>query len=233
MNRKNSIEFILSNYKPDIITLQELNITEDDDLNLCQIAGYKLEVDQLLQQNGRARAGIYIKDSINYERMKELEVKDEPVIWLKIKLPGNKIILLQNYYRQWRMLNKEGHGIPNTETTKSQKVRFQKVADVWSQQMQTNEVISLSDTNINLNKNFNSPNLLNDSDRKTIPLFRILQDKIFNMGATVINTKPTKIYEDKPNSFIDHLITNYPQKILHHKVLDHAISDHLMVIFTI
>ena len=53
------------------------------------------------------------------------------------------------------------------------------------------------------------------------------------MGATVINTKPTKIYEDKPNSFIDHLITNYPQKILHHKVLDHAFSDHLMVLFTI
>ena len=41
-NRKDSIEFILSKHQPDILTIQELNITEDDDINTCNINGYKL-----------------------------------------------------------------------------------------------------------------------------------------------------------------------------------------------
>ena len=149
------------------------------------------------------------------------------------QIAGNKVIRVQNYYRQWGMLDKNGNGIPNTETPKNQNIRFLKVAEIWSQQIQKYEVISISDTNINLKKNYNNTNELKESDKKLIPIFRILQKQIFNMGASVIQTKPTKIYEDKPNTFIDHLISNFPQKIIHHQVLDYAFSDHLMVLFTV
>ena len=50
---KDSIEFILQNHIPDIMTVQEINITIEDDINMCQIPGYKLELDMLLQKFGR------------------------------------------------------------------------------------------------------------------------------------------------------------------------------------
>ena len=120
INKKDTIEYILQQEKPDILTLQELNITDTEDINLLQIQGYNLEIDQLLETHGRSRAGIVIKNTIRYTRLKDIEVKNEPVVWVELTMPGNKKIKIQNYYRQWRELDREGKGLPNTETQKSQ-----------------------------------------------------------------------------------------------------------------
>ena len=69
INKKDEIEFLLRKYKPDIMAIQELNISIQDDLNVLQFPGYKFELDQLLTKNGRARAGTLIKETINYERL--------------------------------------------------------------------------------------------------------------------------------------------------------------------
>ena len=232
-NKKDTIEHILQVEKPDIFTIQELNILESDDINKMQFPGYKLEIDQLILSHGRARAGIIIKETINYTRLNEIETKGEPVIWIELHLPGNKKIRIQNYYRQWREIDKEGKGLPGTETQRSQNIRFQKISQIWSQQLENHEVISLSDTNIDLSKNFFNSDEISDSDKKLTQIYKMMQDNIFNKGASLIKTLPTKIYDKKMNTYIDHLITNYPQKILDHKVLPYQFSDHLMVNFTV
>ena len=186
MTKKDSIEFILQQQKPDILTLQELNITEKEDINLVQVPGYKLEIDQLHSKYGRARAVMFIRDTIRYERIKELETEDEPVIWIQINMAGNKKLKIQNYYRQWRILDKNGVEIPNTETQKHQNERFQKVAEMWSNQLDQGEVLSFSDTNINLSKNYNNSNEISESERKLIQIYSMLQKKCFNKGAYFI-----------------------------------------------
>ena len=211
-NRKADIEHILRTHKPDFMTIHELNITDKDPNQNNNIPGYKLEIDQLYTKFGRARTGIFIKENIKYQRLKEIEVTDEPVVWLQINLPGNKKIKIQSYYRQWRQLDREGRGIPGTETQKQQNLRFKKIAEQWSQQIQIGETISFSDTNINLDKNFQNTNELENCERKFIPIYRDLNDLIFNRGAAVIKTAPTKIYDDKPNTFIDHCISSHPKK---------------------
>ena len=127
------------------------------------------------------------------------------------------------------MVDNKGVGIPGTESQKQQNTRFKNVVETWSEQLDKGEVISFSDTNINLHKNFNNINEISESDKKLLQIFRMLQDKIFNKGASVLQTKPTKIYENKNNTFIDHIISNHPTKILSHKVLDEIFSDHLIV----
>ena len=92
-----------------------------------KLPGYNLEVDQLIETHGKARAGILIKNTIRYKRLRDIKVENEPVIWIEISMPGNKKIKIQNYYRQWRELDREGRGIPNTDNQKSQNERFQKV----------------------------------------------------------------------------------------------------------
>ena len=52
-NKKDTIEYILQQQKPDIMTVQEINITKDDDINMIQIPGYKIEIDQLIEEKNR------------------------------------------------------------------------------------------------------------------------------------------------------------------------------------
>ena len=232
-NRKADIEHILRTHKPDFMTVHELNITDKDPNQNNNIPGYNLEIDQLYNKFGRARTGIFIKENIKYQRLKEIEDLNEPVVWIQINLPGNKKIKLQSYYRQWRQLDREGRGIPGTETQKEQNIRFKKIAEIWSQQIQIGETLSFSDTNINLDKKFQNTNELENCERTFIPIYRDLNDLIFNKGAAIIKTAPTKIYDDKPNTFIDHCISSHPKKIINHKILEGSFSDHLIIKFII
>ena len=121
-------------------------------------------------------------------------------------------------YRQWQVVGTD-IAVPNTDTIKKQKERFKKITEKWREAILERETISLSDTNIDLSKDFTQPDSLSDFDKILIPLYRMLNDNIFSNNTSVIKTIPTKVYTRKPNTFIDHLITNCPQKISGHLIL--------------
>ena len=54
--------------------------------------GYQLEIDNLLETKGIARAAMYIKNDIKYMRLKEIESKIEPIIWVEIQKMGRQKI---------------------------------------------------------------------------------------------------------------------------------------------
>ena len=234
MHRIDTIRHIINEHKPDIFAIQEANLKSTDDIRLAQIQGYFLETDQLIKSKNLARTVMYISHQIRYKRLEELESKIEPVIWIEIqKNGGNKKIRIQNYYRQWQEMDLNG-AIPETKSVKEQTQRFLKVIKIWSNQilLDQNEIISMSDTNINLNLNYSAPETLEYHDRKMIPLYRILNTQIFNLGASNIKTAPTKINHHKEYSYIDHLITNHPNKIIQPRVIKSGWSDHLITTFT-
>ena len=91
--------------------------------------------------------------------------------------------------------------------------------------------ISLSDTNVDLSCDYSNPDNLSTHQRAVIPIFRLLQDHILNNGAAPIPTKPTKTYVNKPNTWIDHCITNKPQMISGHQITLCGYSDNLILTF--
>ena len=231
-NRIIEIQDIIIQNKPDIFSLQEANIKTEDDLNQYLIPGYQMEIDSLLEKFGRARTITYIKNEIKYVRHKEMETEGEPVIWLKIIMKGNKSFWHKNYYRQWRQIDKNG-AIDQTETIKSQTRRFRRITAQWAKVLQTGEeVISNSDTNIDLDRELTDKNDLEHHERAMIPLHRILVEEIFSKGAAWIKTPPTKINHNKNYANLDHMITNLPQKIIKHKILKCGASDHLILHYT-
>jgi len=74
--KKTEITRIIHEHKPKILHISEQNLGDNIDLEDTTIANYKLEVDQLYKQNKYARSGIYIHNNINYERVKQHELKD-------------------------------------------------------------------------------------------------------------------------------------------------------------
>ena len=229
LNRIDTINHIVIQHKPDIFSIQEANIHMSDDLDKCQLPGYNLEVDNLLQTKGLARTVTYIQKEIKYRRLPELESKIEPNIWIEIQQKGNQKLRFQNFYRQWQEVSHNG-AIPDTKSVPKQTTRFKNLTKIWSEQIElpNTEVISMSDTNLNLSLDYNQPEKLDFHDRKLIHIYRILNENIFNKGASTILTKPTKIHHNKDFTFIDHLITNKPQNIIHSQVLPCGAGDHLI-----
>ena len=183
--------------KPDIFAIQEANISKNIDIATCQVEGYHMEVDQLYEKFNLARAVVYISERIKYTREKQHETPGEPVIWLQIFTGGNKKIWFQNYYRQWRQIQND-RGIPGTESPKAQAIRFKAVTSKWAQLLETsNEVISVSDTNIDLDKDYEQTYNFQHYEREMIQMYKILVTQIFSRGASWIKTLPTKIYPKK------------------------------------
>ena len=229
----NTIQSVIIRYQPHIIALQEVNYTSKQTPEEIIIPGYKWEFDQLLQQHGRARSALLIKDSIRYVRRNELETKDIAHVWITVHLQGNKKLNIQSYYRQWQKMGIHQR-IMDTDSISSQKERLQAVATKWKQALDERESYSFSDTNLNLRNLGTLPTQMNSHDRKHYPLLLVFQTMILNEGAGVIPTDDTRYNpQTKITEFLDHCVTNYPDKIINKQINKTGDSDHYIGEFTI
>ena len=135
-----------------------------------------------------------------------------------------------NHYRQWQQLTSTG-AIKNTGTPAAQLQRYTLVIQKWNKSLKQRETIYNGDANIDLDKDFNKPETLSIQDTKTTPLYKLLRDKIFTSGVTLIKTGPTKHNLNSSDTYLDHILTSVPEKITNQTVHRGANSDHYPVTF--
>ena len=70
-----------------------------------------------------------IKDDIIYKRRNNLEDETTSTIWIEMKLPKNKPILLASIYRQWSL--PKSLNIKNSNNVQSQTERWETVLNKW------------------------------------------------------------------------------------------------------
>ena len=97
-----------------------------------------------------------IKYDIIYKRRTDLEDQDTSTVWIEIKLPKNKPILLASIYRQWslpQVLN-----IKNSNNIQNKTERWEKVLGKWEKAIkEQKEVIISMDNNMDHdNDNYNN-----------------------------------------------------------------------------
>ena len=165
MNKINTLQDIISRYKPKIVAIQELNYSNDQYMSDITIPNYKWEMDGLLLKNGLSRSALLIHESIRYRRRNDLETSSEAHVWITVSLPAGRKINFQCWYRQWQEVGINGR-IANTNTGPEVTRRMNELADKWTKANQENESITLSDTNINLSNLNKLPAELNPHDRK-------------------------------------------------------------------
>ena len=64
-------------HKPDIFVINEVELSNEQDIEILNIDGYNVETDNLRETQGNIRTVIYIKQNLNYTRYKKYECKDE------------------------------------------------------------------------------------------------------------------------------------------------------------
>ena len=101
---KNKIFYInnaIKDEKPDIFNICEANLNINNIFLSKDHNDYKIETTKQAVKTGISRTVLLIKNTISYKRRLDLEDDITSSIWIEVKIPNNKAILIMGGYRQW------------------------------------------------------------------------------------------------------------------------------------
>ena len=82
-SKKDYVSQIILNEAIDVCCMQEVDLKKDINADLLSVKGYSLIVEN---NEGKARAGMYIKNGINYQRKADLEGLNNSLIIVDLNL---------------------------------------------------------------------------------------------------------------------------------------------------
>merc|ERR1712240_172005 len=214
------LDSILSKHKPNIISICETNINKDNNTETNnRYKDYIIEHTKMSMNTNMSRNIIMIKEDLIYEQRTDLEDTETSTIWIELKTPKNKPILIASIYRQWslpQILNiKDSNGIIK------QTERWEKVLEKWEKAIkEKKEVIVLMDDNMDHeNENYNNKYRIETIKERTIQF-------LTEHNITTHNKDQTYYINQTPISCIDHIYLNCPQKLTHITTINNGLSDH-------
>ena len=115
-NKTNELDSILSRHKPNLISICEANINRNNNTEINnKYKDFNIEHTKMSINTNQSRNIMMIKEDLIYKRRTDLEDAGTSTVWIELKLPKNKPILVASIYRQWslpQILNiKDSHGI--------------------------------------------------------------------------------------------------------------------------
>ena len=156
-NKIEEIEVIIEKWKPAMFCVLEANLEVDSYLNAVQIEGYSLEKDKLAENGFKCRTVIYISNSVEYSRRKDLEPSCSPVIWIELFPKSAKSCLIFSGYREFRRLQDKDKVI--SKSTEQQLFRLDEWDKSWNKASQERKpLVLLGDFNIDITAWINTDN---------------------------------------------------------------------------
>ena len=230
LSRTDQINEIITNLKPNIVVINELNCKNNDNVARGQFPQYKLETDNLDIVDQMSWTGILIHRDVQYKRRTDLETQGTSTVWLQLSYPGRKSILFQAIYRQFQRF-----GVPGSKNPKKQQEIWENVIKKWELAMLENkEIITMGDFNLNSHRWDLQDSEKNSYDRQKEPMVTMLKQRILEKGFKVLSNEPTVTAENRETgeSCLDLMITNRSDKITSYKAGLDCFSDHTLQILT-
>ena len=231
-NKQMDIETIVSSHTPHILGLGEANFRHDHDLEDVQLRDYNLHLDSCVNnpQLGMARTAVYTHKSLRVKRRSDLEDSTVAAIWLECGLPNQHSILVCVGYRQWRLLGQQDN---TSASTSEQLVRWLLFLDKWEAALNENkEVLVTLDANLDFLTWRNEDLPAHHSSVRLSSLIDALFERILPMGVTQLVSGATRVARGQPQSGLDHLYSNKPDKLSTVQTLFTGMSDHKLIKFT-
>ena len=213
VNKHHDIEAVISEHTPQVLGLSEANLHSRHDLMDVQHDDYDLHVSSTIDNPllKVARVVVYTHQSLKVVRRHDLEDDTVSSVWLECGLPRQKKILICHAYREWQYLNQDNAA---SGTLAAQKERWSALLSQWELAIsEDKEVMVMMDANIDFLR-WNDPNPHpNSSIARTRPLAEELFSRIFPHGVSQLVTVPTRSWPGQPDTGIDHVYTNKPDKL--------------------
>ena len=203
---------VLNKNKIDIICLQEVELSQEDDLSLIEIQGYTMELEN---STGKRRSMMYISNEIKYERHAEKEQVNNHVMLISIEA-NKKKIQLASIYRTFKLTSNRTH-----------KEEFiSQLDDLKNFLRNGKESIVLGDFNLDYNKK----GLLSYNHHAMFGLLEELENEMNLAQMVKFNTWRRIVNGDLKTSLLDHVYVNAHGLIKNIKEISSSVSDHTPVL---
>ena len=214
-NKKDYVSNLLDSYNLNVCCLQECEVPNLLCENTLTTMNYCIELEQ---NDNKKRVGIYIKNTMNYKRRKDLEEKNNHLIVIDVKLEVNYRII--NVYRSF-----------SSNDGRSPTERLQKQLDLITNALNDKSItpIIIGDFNLDFNKAYDpfyGHHLLYQSLQTSFEPLGLIQLINFETWSRFVNGV-------KRSSIIDHLYTTNPFDISNLTQISTDIGDHYLITFTI
>ena len=211
-NKKDYVSKMINEHKVDIMCLQEIDIEANYPHNILSFKGYNF----LTENNSiKARAGMYINNTITYQRRSDLEKMDCGIIIVDVNLPEEyRIICLYRVFS------------PNNQTTQYDYFKNQMEIIANSCNDASKKSIILGDFNLDENKK-------NCSQYSHSRYYDLLQNNFNELNLIQLikfNTWSRLVGTDWKESCLDHIYTNDASLISNIYSVSPLMGDHKIII---
>ena len=173
---------------------------------------------------------MYTHSSLMVKRRDDLEDESLPAVWLEVGLPRKKKILIATFYREWQQPNQPDQ---YSKSVQAQLERWSSFLTKWEIALvEGKEVIVMGDINLDFLKWTRTDLASSDSTFRLKPLIEALFSRILPHGVTQLVKEPTRTCSGQPESGLDHIYSNRPDKCSDIYVEFSGGSDHKLLKFT-
>ena len=226
------IKNIIKEQNSHIIGLSECELKKSPNFNLkeLKIPGYDLLLPTSWDSAGFARVAVYVKKTLQYTQVHELQDELVQSIWLKGGFKNSKQIFFCHGYRE--------HKSSIGNSLNDQKIYLERFLDQWEAAIglgnpeEPNEVHICCDMNVDThNERWLKPNY------PLVSLSRMIQsscsvNNFFQLVTGITRTQYNRVSNMVEMSCIDHVYCNYKHRCSQVKIITNGASDHDQLSYT-
>ena len=234
MNKVSEVKNILKEHQPHVLGISECELNKfsvNFEESKLKVPGYNLVFPRSWSTHGHARVVTYVKKTLQYEQLHDLQNSDVQSIWLRAGFHNSKKLYICHAYRE-HLSNMGG-------TLRQQRVMLERFLIQWGEALiygspnhEENEVHISGDINLDaLNNRWLDPSY------PLITLSNQIQSTCNSLGFSQLVTVPTRSQHNSVNnttaiSCIDHVYTNRKFRCSKVTVYPFGGSDHDILGYT-
>ena len=225
------VKKLIKEEKPHILGLSETELNKTHhSLAALKVPGYDLILPRSWDTNGKARVVIYMKNSLEYDHLPDLEDPCIQSIWVRAGFKNSKKVYFSHQYREHT--NTLGSSIAAQRDSLDKMLTQWEAALVHSSPNTPNEVHIAGDMNLD-----SLGGRWLEADYSLVTLSRMVRDCCYLNNFNQLVDKVTRVQFNKvkgetATSCIDHVYSNAKHRISTIQVISCGTSDHDAIAFT-
>ena len=230
-NKMSEIKRLVHQERPHILGISECELKKSHhNLDQLKVAGYDLLLPKSWQVHGKARVVVFIKKSLYYEHLEDLENEDIQSVWLRAGFKNMKKIYYSHQYRE--------HTGTLGSSIAAQRTALEKMLEQWEEAIVHSNPDVPNEVHIAGDMNLNSlGGRWLETDYPLVSLSRMVLDtcnasNFSQLVDSITRSQYNSIRNVTDVSCIDHLYCNARHRVSPVKVLSFGASDHDAIIYT-
>ena len=229
-NKMGEVKNLVKQNKQHILGISETELNSHHNVNSLKIPGYDLLMPKSWDSYGRARVIVYVKKTLEYEHLPDLEHADIQSVWLRAGFKNSRKVFYSHQYREHT--NTMGNSMAAQRRAQDRMLMQWEAALVYGNTDTTNEVHIAGDMNLDCM----SGRWL-ESSYSLVSLGRMVADCCNSNNFSQVVDQVTRIQynsirNETSTSCLDHVYCNARYRISPVKVITFGGSDHDAILYT-